>query len=325
MFRRQELGDALEGLVVGKQRAEQRRQAAFSDRTKKQYNSLWRSFLQWWVNYAPEREPVDVTAEELTWYLAEREECGRAYSTLLADYNAIDFAVRRAGRKTLRNSRDVAEYLAGFRREERPMQVRKHAILPPMLADMVSDLPDTPIGLRNRALLSVGWASAQRREELLRMTLASLTSTLDHDNYFIWIPFSKTDQEGKGRETAIHANPNWPWDASWPNPLAALDTWLDVCRPDTPEKPIFCGLNHNNPTKWALVGNDVARIVQARAKAIGVNPKLYGGHSLRAGFVTYLFSVGKTWKEIAAYTGHTSEVMAKKYDRPGSKPYVGLK
>lgn len=308
----------------GKRRAENRRRAAFSDRTLHQYKSLWRQFVRWWEVYSPDRDPCTVSTEELTWYLAEREEDGRAYATLLSDYNAVEFVVRRSGRPTLRKDGVVAEYLQGFRRQENTEQKKKNAISPGMLAAMVDGIENTPIGLRNRALLLVGWCSAQRREELVRMTVQNLKLDMGMQapGYRITIPFSKTDQEGKGRETMIHYAPD---HQPCPCPCAALEAWLWHHKSADPEMPIFCGMRHNQPTRWGLTGHDVARTVKARCKAIGEDPALFGGHSLRAGFVTYMKSIGKTWQEIAAYTGHTNERTVDGYNRPDAKPYPGLR
>lgn len=310
----------------GKKLAEETRRYAFSERTKDQYQSLWKQFVIWWGVYAPGRDPRSVTTQELTWYLAERKEDGRAYATLLADFNAIDFAVRRVGRKSLRSDIDVAEYLSGCRKQNKPKPDQKKAILPDMLNAMVDTLDDSPISLRNRALLLVGWCSGQRREELVRMTLENLFADREMaaPGYKIEIPYSKTDQEGEGRDTMIHrASDNKPCYC----PCAALEAWLHVCRPPTPETPIFRGFNHGKPTDWSLTGNDVARIIKARCKALGEDPSLYGGHSLRRGLVTYMFSIGKTWQEVARYTGHTSEAMTLHYKekKDKRKPFPGIR
>jgi integrase len=59
----------------------------------------------------------------------------------------------------------------------------------------------------------------------------------------------------------------------------------------------------------------VARIVKCRAKAAGLDPGPYSGHSLRAGFVTDAAAAGMpTWR-IKAQTGHATDAMVSRYIR----------
>jgi integrase len=61
-----------------------------------------------------------------------------------------------------------------------------------MLATCQSDLR----GLRDRALLAFGFASALRRSELVALQVEDLTETAE--GYRVTIRRSKTDQEGQG-------------------------------------------------------------------------------------------------------------------------------
>jgi integrase len=50
----------------------------------------------------------------------------------------------------------------------------------------------------------------------------------------------------------------------------------------------------------------VAKIVKRCVELIGLDPKLYGAHSLRAGFVTEAAERGVSDTLIASHTGHRS-------------------
>jgi integrase len=48
---------------------------------------------------------------------------------------------------------------------------------------------------------------------------------------------------------------------------------------------------------------------------IGLDPRLYGGHSLRAGLVTQAYVNGASFHSIMQQTGHRSIVTVRKYIR----------
>jgi integrase len=84
---------------------------------------------------------------------------------------------------------------------------------------MLDLCPDTLIGLRDRALLSFGLASAMRRSELRALLLEDLTWV--DDGVRVLIRRSKTDQEGEGQEIAVPRGLKLC-------PVAALRAWLDA-------------------------------------------------------------------------------------------------
>jgi integrase len=64
-----------------------------------------------------------------------------------------------------------------------------------------------------------------------------------------------------------------------------------------------------------LSAQAVALIVKRRAAAAGLDPSLYSGHSLRAGFATNAAGVGASATSIRAQTGHRSDAMLQRYIR----------
>jgi len=66
-----------------------------------------------------------------------------------------------------------------------------------------------------------------------------------------------------------------------------------------------------------LSGDAIAAIVKQRVAAIGLDPELYSGHSLRAGFATSAAAAGMPSWKIRAQTGHTSDAMLNRYIRAG--------
>jgi integrase len=58
--------------------------------------------------------------------------------------------------------------------------------------------------------------------------------------------------------------------------------------------------------------------VKKYASGIGLDPKTFGGHSLRSGLATSAARVGRSERAIMAQTGHKSVLMVRRYIRAGS-------
>lgn len=65
----------------------------------------------------------------------------------------------------------------------------------------------------------------------------------------------------------------------------------------------------------ALSPQAVALVVKERAKAVGLDPSRYAGHSLRAGLVTSAAKLGVSSWKIRQQTGHASDAMLARYIR----------
>lgn len=84
---------------------------------------------------------------------------------------------------------------------------------------------------------------------------------------------------------------------------------------------------YRRPAKdWArLSGQAIHAVVRDRAAEAGLNPTLFGGHSLRAGFITDGFKAGASPEAIRRQTGHKGDAILSIYDRdynPGSNNAV---
>lgn len=62
----------------------------------------------------------------------------------------------------------------------------------------------------------------------------------------------------------------------------------------------------------------LALVVKRAAETVGLDPRHYAGHSLRAGLATSAAAVGVSERAIMRQTGHTSERMVRRYIRDGS-------
>lgn len=67
----------------------------------------------------------------------------------------------------------------------------------------------------------------------------------------------------------------------------------------------------------SLSGSAIAKLVKTHAARAGLDPALYAGHSLRAGFATTAARAGKPDRAIQKQTRHKSAAMLAEYVREG--------
>ena len=131
-------------------------------------------------------------------------------------------------------------------------------------------------GLRDRALLLLGFAGAFRRSELVALDVADIAET--ETGLLVTIRRSKTDQEGEGVTIAIARG-----DVACP--VKALREWLDAAGIEA--GPIFRPINKaGTVAAQRLTDRSVANIVKAYADRAGFDASTFSGHSLRSGFLT---------------------------------------
>ncbi len=199
---------------------------------------------------------------------------------------------------------------AGIRRSIGTAQAAKAPAVVSDLKRMLQKLPNTRVGLRDRALLLLGFAGAFRRSELVALDVGDLE--FSSAGLVVTLRRAKTDQEAAGRRIGI------PYGSNEKScPVRSLQAWLESAR--ISQGPVFRSLD-----KFHRVQNrrpsdkTVARIVKRRAAAVGLDPDRYAGHSLRAGLATSAAAGGASDWVIMAQTGHRSADMVRRYIREGN-------
>jgi integrase len=175
---------------------------------------------------------------------------------------------------------------------------------------MLERLPTTRVGLRDRALLLLGFAGAFRRSELVSLDVADLEFA--RAGLIVTLRKSKTDQEGNSRRLGI------PFGSSETTcPVRSVQAWLEAAL--ITSGPVFRPLDvFDRVQPERLSDKAVARIVKRRAKAVGLDPARYAGHSLRAGLATSAAAAGASERVIMSQTGHRSADMVRRYIREGA-------
>jgi integrase len=286
---------------------------AYAGRSKSQatiraYASGWRDFLSFCEQQRVEALPA--TDQTVAAYLADMADRGAKAATIARRLVVISQAHKAADLPSPTTSSLVSRTHAGIRRTLGTAQTGKAPALVDDLKRMLEKLPVTRVGFRDRALLLLGFAGAFRRSELVSLDVSDLQFT--RAGLIVTLRKSKTDQEGRSRRLGI------PYGSSERTcPVRSLQAWLESAR--IVDGPVFRALDRFQRVQPARLSDKaVALVVKRRAKAVGLDPARYAGHSLRAGLATSAAAAGASERMIMSQTGHRSADMVRRYIREGS-------
>lgn len=288
---------------------------AKSTATRRAYTSDWKSFVAFAV--AVDAKPLPAPEGLVALYLTHLADTGHATATIERHLVAIAQVHKAAGHPSPRLEPRVQEVRKGIRRRLGVRQVQKDPVLIDILREMLKAQPDDLIGIRNRAVLTLGFAMGSRRSELVGLDVEDLKFV--KEGLVVTIKRSKTDQEGAGRQVPITPAKDKDLDA-----IRAVKTWLEESGLKTGALfrsvrggPIGGQMSTaRRISKQRLNDRSVALIVKSAIKACKCgDPKNYSGHSLRAGLVTEAARAGKSMIGIKRQTGHKNDRMVEKYIR----------
>jgi integrase len=153
-------------------------------------------------------------------------------------------------------------------------------------------------------------AAAFRRSELVALNRCDAEFT--REGLIIIIRRSKTDQEAEGRKIGI------PYGSNLDTcPIRSLQDWLE--RSGIDGGPIFRPINrHGRMALTRLSAAAVAEVVKKYVEAVGLNPDVFAGHSLRSGLATAAAAAGASERSIMNQTRHRSLTTVRKYIRTES-------
>jgi len=279
-----------------------------SEATIRAYAAGWRDFLSFCSSRGLQALPA--SDETVAAYLAELADRGAKAATIARRLVVISQAHKAADLPSPTGSSLVRRVHAGIRRTLGTAQQGKAPAVVGDLKLMLEQLPNTRVGLRDRALLLLGFAGAFRRSELVGLDVADLEFA--RAGLIVTLRKSKTDQEGRSRRLGI------PFGSSEATcPVRSLQAWLETAR--ITEGSVFRSLDRFQRVQpQRLSDKAVALIVKRRAKAVGLDPARYAGHSLRAGLATSAAAAGASERVIMSQTGHRSADMVRRYIREGS-------
>ena len=281
--------------------------ASHAASTRRAYESDWRDFCEWCRAHGAGECPA--APETVALYLTGLSQSYKV-STLTRRLAAIAQVHRAAGQTSPTESSLVRHLLRGIRRSLGTAPVTKRPVLIDDLKAMLKHLPTNLLGIRDRAILLVGFAGAFRRSELVALNVDEVEE--NGEGLVVIIRRGKTDPEAEGRKLGI---PRGREEGSCP--VRALCSWLE--QSGLGEGPLFRPMNRKGEVlEKRLSGEAVALIVKRYVKELGYDEDLFAGHSLRAGLATSAAIAGKSERAIMNQTGHRSVATVRRYIRDGN-------
>lgn len=341
--------------------------AAISDGTRQMYRREWQRFVAFCrfagAEFLP-AHPLTVAAYFAAAAADGKDDAGTPYAsnTFTGWLAAIDKMHQLAGYPKPSANPEVAATMAGLRRTNGGPLRRMPALLLEELRHLVQQIDITTFprgvhGVRDTALIVMGFAGAFRRSELAALTIGDVTLHPD-DGLRLRIRRSKTDQHARGRTKAL------PYGAAPATcPVCAFTRWILLTEAISSARPRMAAMrllatfdidehvcarrldDPTDPAYWAdplpswrrlskrmplfrpistggrifrdtaISGQVVQDAVLRHAAAAGLDTKHYGGHSLRAGFITSALRKGLSPHQIMRQSWHTTERMIEVYSR----------
>ena len=302
---------------------------AVSENTLKAYAKDWSHFARWCRMRGADAVPA--SPELVGLYIADlAAPTGKAPALSVPSIerrlSGLTWGYTQRGQRLDRKDRHIATVLAGIRRKHSRPPVQKEAILPEDIRDMLATLPHDLRGLRDRAILLIGFAGGLRRSEIV---------SLDHGK-------DDTPESGGwvqvlegGVLITLRGKTGWReveigrGSTDQTCPVHALTQWLHFARIDF--GPIFVAVSRDGrrATKDRLSDKHIARLIKQTVEDAGLRPdlpksellRLYSGHSLRAGLAS---SAEVDERYVQKQLGHASAEMTRRYQRRRDRFRVNL-
>ncbi|SMO97576.1 tyrosine-type recombinase/integrase [Paracoccus laeviglucosivorans] len=307
-------------------------EAASSANTRRAYAADWKHFAGWC-----RREGLDALAPDPQFVGLYITACasgapsvgGRvhAVSTIERRLSALVWAYTQRGLSLDRRDRHVATVLAGIRNRHAAPPRQKDALRPEDLIAMLETCDRGSLrGLRDRAMLLIGFAGGLRRSEITGLDLGR-DQTEDGRGWIEILPgglLLRLRGKTGWREVEIGRG-STPATC----PVEALELWLSFAR--IREGALFRRVTDQGRAVGPMRLNDreVARLVKRAAAAAGLRgdlpepdrPALFAGHSLRAGLAS---SAEVDERHVQKQLGHASAEMTRRYQRRRDRFRVNL-
>lgn len=258
------------------------------ENTRRAYAKRWADFETWCEGELRTALPAtrETLAEYVTAVCANPTTKGEPIApTSVEQIVAVIRTVHReAGFEGQPATVDALRVLAGYKRRRAARPDGARPLTVEALRAMTTRTPKhTTTGLRDRAILVLGWAMAARRSELCALTLGDVTEV--EQGLEVYVRTSKTDKRSAGAVVRIV-------QGSYPDtdPVRVLREWkaeLAEYGVTDPGERLFRSIDRWGNLRPTLSARYISDIVVAAARrAMLPDPDSYSAHSLRSGFAT---------------------------------------
>ncbi|POH29984.1 MULTISPECIES: site-specific integrase [Sinorhizobium] len=307
-------------------------EAASSANTRKAYASDWKHFSGWCrrqglAHLPPNPHTVGLYITACASGAATAHRKPHSVMTIERRLSAITWNYAQRGLSLDRKDRHIATVMAGIRNTHAAPPRQKEAVLPEHLIAMLETLDRGSLrGIRDRAMLLIGFAGGLRRSEIVGLDCGR-DQTEDGRG---WV-----EAFDKGLLVTLRGKTGWreveigrgSSDATCP--VVAVETWIKFAR--IAKGPLFRRVRGQGKDVGPdrLNDREVARLVKKAAIAAGIRGDLsegeraekFSGHSLRAGLAS---SAEVDERYVQKQLGHASAEMTRKYQRVRDRFRVNL-
>ncbi|MBU1605933.1 MAG: site-specific integrase [Alphaproteobacteria bacterium] len=271
-------------------------EGAYSEHTLRGYRNDLEHFQAWcssrelgWLPAAPAAIAAFV----------DEQVQSKAISTIKHRVDAIKFAHRMADLASPTDNSTVYLALRRARRAKQSRPKQAAGLTSELLVKMVAACPATLSGLRDAALLSVGYDTLCRSYELAAMQVEHL----NEDCTRIRIHISKSDPFGDGRTAHLSAAT-----------AKRLIVWLSAA--SLSAGPLFRGLHTRKLSDRPLETSSIRRLIKVAAKRAQLDPETVrslSGHSMRVGAAQDMMVTGSDLIGIMHAGGWKSHAVLSRY------------
>ncbi len=276
-----------------------RLEGAYSANTIRAYKSDFAIFVAW----CRARDRSALPASPITVADFLRDQSTSAKSATISRRRAAISRVHRL-LKLANPAPDEDVHLAArtIYRQKGRRQDQVLGLTAPLKKKIIEACPNDLRGLRDRALVSMGYDTLCRRSELVQLRVDDLNVETDGSGTIL-IRRAKADQFGAGRLAYLSVET-----------VAHTRRWLETAGLDRGR--VFRGIDPNVSLRTALVSDAVARIIKHRAKCAGldaVQVARLSGHSMRVGAAQDMAAAGIDLVAIMHAGGWKSPEMVMRY------------
>ncbi|KEO52386.1 tyrosine-type recombinase/integrase [Thioclava indica] len=256
-----------------------RLEGAYSPATMRAYYADVQALVDWCA--AMGVEPFPIAPELLCRFLSEEAGADKAIATIERRLYGIRKIHALLGLRNPTEDEEVKLTMRRIRRGGFARQRQAKGMTAEYLDAAIDAQPDTPWGLRNRAMLSLGYDLLTRRSELIALRNEDLKPRAD-GTFRVLIRRSKADPFGSGRIGFCSRRS-----------AVLIHDWLDWRGPKIDW--LFCPIYHEIPINRSLSTTTVKTVIKSSARTLGLSKgeaAAFSGHSLRVGAAQDLLKGG---------------------------------
>jgi site-specific recombinase XerD len=248
--------------------------------------------------------PLPPTPATLCMFLADEAAQGKRPSTISRRLAAIKYGIEAAGllgetEKSPTAHKSVRDVMAGITRSVGGAPRKKKAMTNDLVLGALANQQDSSLrGLRDRALLLLGFGGAFRRGELVALNVEDLEFC--DSGLRVRIRRSKTDQSAEGVTIAVASG-------RVACPAAAVRAWLDAA--GITEGAVFRRVLNKRAqrlTMARLAARNVGSVVKKSARSLGLSEADFSAHSVRSGWITSAAARGASVFKMKEVSRHKS-------------------